>query len=123
MGSFWAPFASSNCEEDTSEAPRKPELYVSVFMVRSTKSQEESISSMQLTKPGLLVGGRAARLRSRRAIFIQSGFAADLRCSADAGDASVADAKWQGGTRGVPDVKGCPRRDDRRRLQQCVRTN
>ena len=65
MGSFWAPFASRNCKEDTSEAPRKPELYVSVFMVRSTKSQEESISSMQLTSGGSERASRAASLMRR----------------------------------------------------------
>jgi hypothetical protein len=39
---------------------------------------------MQLTKPdGLLVGGRGAHVQRRRAIVFESGFAADLRCSAD----------------------------------------
>jgi hypothetical protein len=41
---------------------------------------------MQLTKPdGLLVGGRGDHVRCRRAIVFESGFAADLRCSASAG--------------------------------------
>ena len=44
---------------------------------------------MQLTKPdGLLVGGRGANVHRRRAIVFESGFAADLRCSADAGHLS-----------------------------------
>ena len=39
---------------------------------------------MQLTKPdALLVGGRGAHVGRRRAIVFESGFAADLRCSAD----------------------------------------
>jgi hypothetical protein len=39
---------------------------------------------MQLIKPdGLLVGGRGAHVRRRRAIAFESSFAADLRCSAD----------------------------------------
>src|SRR5205814_7926793 len=40
---------------------------------------------MQLTNPGFLVGKPTADVRCRRAVFIESGFAADLRCSADAG--------------------------------------
>ncbi len=42
---------------------------------------------MQLTKRGSLAGGPAA-LAVRRAIFIESRFAADLRCSADTGAGS-----------------------------------
>ena len=39
---------------------------------------------MQLTKPdGLLVGGHGDHVYCRRAIAIESGFAADLRCSTD----------------------------------------
>ena len=42
-----------------------------------------SNKEMQLTKPdGLLVGGRGAHVRCRRAIVFESGFAADLRCYA-----------------------------------------
>jgi hypothetical protein len=39
---------------------------------------------MQLTKSdGSLAGGRGDHVRCRRAIVIESGFAADLRCWAD----------------------------------------
>jgi len=41
---------------------------------------------MQLTKPdGGLVGGHGDHVRRRHAVVFESGFAADLRCSADLG--------------------------------------
>jgi hypothetical protein len=43
-----------------------------------------SNEEMQPTKPdGRLAGGRGARVHRRGAIVLESGFAADLRCSAD----------------------------------------
>jgi hypothetical protein len=56
-------------------------------MVQAGPVGRSSNEEMQLTKPdGLLVGGRGDPVRCRRAIVFQSGFAADLRCSADLGE-------------------------------------
>jgi hypothetical protein len=51
--------------------------------VRRPKARPPN-KEMQLTRPdGSLVGGRGAYVRHRRAIVVESGLAADLRCSAD----------------------------------------